>query len=317
MPHAIQCRQLVKRYDGKPPVEAVRGLDLVVEEGECFGLLGPNGAGKTTTLEVIEGLLDATSGDVEVLGWTWHTHAAEIRERIGISLQETRLADKLTVSETVTLFRSFYREGIDPAEAIRRVSLEEKATAWVVKLSGGQKQRLAVACAIVGDPQLLFLDEPTTGLDPQSRRQLWDVIGAYKATGRTVMLTTHYMDEAERLCDRVAIVDHGRVIALGTPAELIHQLGGENVVDFSLAADGAALDEGQLATLPSVRTARRDAQTYSLSIEQPHVALPALLALLQSRGLPLASLTTRHATLEDVFVSLTGRHLREGNNGQS
>jgi ABC-2 type transport system ATP-binding protein len=317
MPHAIQCRQLVKRYDGKPPVEAVRGLDLVVHEGECFGLLGPNGAGKTTTLEIIEGLLDATSGNVEVLGLKWNTDAAEIRERIGISLQETRLADKLTVGETVTLFRSFYLQGIDPAEAIRRVSLEEKTDSWVVKLSGGQKQRLAVACAIVGDPQLLFLDEPTTGLDPQSRRQLWDVIGAYKATGRTVMLTTHYMDEAERLCDRVAIVDHGKVIALGTPAELIHQLGGENVVDFSLAVDGAALDESQLSTLPSVRTARKDEQTYSLSIEQPHVALPALLAMLQSRGLPLASLTTRHATLEDVFVSLTGRHLREGQNGQS
>ena len=163
----------------------------------------------------------------------------------------------------------------------------------------------------------MLFRSPTTGLDPQSRRQLWDVIGAYKATGRTVMLTTHYMDEAERLCDRVAIVDQGKVIALGTPAELIHQLGGENVVDFSLAVDGAALEESQLSTLPSVRTARKDEQTYSLSIEQPHVALPALLAMLQSRGLPLASLTTRHATLEDVFVSLTGRHLREGQNGQS
>src|SRR5262245_8416817 len=236
MPHAIECRQLVKTYSGKPPVEAVRGLDLVVEEGECFGLLGPNGAGKTTTLEVLEGLLEATSGEVEVLGLTWRSHASEIRERIGISLQETRLADKQTVSETVTLFRSFYKQGIDPAEAIARVSLEEKSKAWIVNLSGGQKQRLAVACALVGDPQLLFLDEPTTGLDPQSRRQLWDVIGDYKATGRTVMLTTHYMDEAERLCDRVAIVDHGKVIALGTPSELIHRLGGENIVDFRLAA---------------------------------------------------------------------------------
>jgi ABC-2 type transport system ATP-binding protein len=191
MPHAIQVRQLVKRYDAKPPVEAVRGLDLTVEEGECFGLLGPNGAGKTTTLEIMEGLLDATSGEVEVLGRKWRTDAAEIRERIGISLQETRLSDKLTVHETVTLFRSFYRNGIEPDEAIRRVSLEEKAKSWIVKLSGGQKQRLAVACALVGDPQLLFLDEPTTGLDPQSRRQLWEVISGYKSTGRTVMLTTH------------------------------------------------------------------------------------------------------------------------------
>jgi ABC-2 type transport system ATP-binding protein len=315
MPHAIECRQLVKRYDGKPPVEAVRGLDLVVHEGECFGLLGPNGAGKTTTLEIMEGLLDATSGEVEVLGLQWRTHTRQIREKIGISLQETRLADKLTVRETVTLFRSFYKLGISPEEAIGRVSLEEKLDAWVMKLSGGQKQRLAVACALVGDPQLLFLDEPTTGLDPQSRRQLWDVIGAYKATGRTVMLTTHYMDEAERLCDRVAIVDHGKVIALGSPAELIAQLGGENIVDFSLAASNLISDE-ELSRLPSVRSARRDAETYSLAVEQPHIALPALLNLLQSRGQALASLTTRHATLEDVFVSLTGRHLREGNNGR-
>src|SRR5687768_9842864 len=234
MPYAIECRQLVKRYAGKPPVEAVRGIDLVVEEGECFGLLGPNGAGKTTTLEILEGLLDATSGEVEVLGYRWGRGDREIRERIGISLQETKLSDKLSVRETIALFRSFYRGGIEPHEAIRRVSLEEKAAAHVEKLSGGQKQRLAVACALVGDPQLLFLDEPTTGLDPQSRRQLWDVIRQFRATSRTVMLTTHYMDEAERLCDRVAVVDQGQVIAVGTPAKLIADLGGENVIDFAL-----------------------------------------------------------------------------------
>jgi ABC-2 type transport system ATP-binding protein len=313
MPHAIECRELVKRYEGKPPVEAVRGLDLTVHEGECFGLLGPNGAGKTTTLEIMEGLLDATSGDVAILGLRWGSQTQQIRERIGISLQETRLADKLTVRETVTMFRSFYQRGIDPDEAIRRVSLEEKATAWVVKLSGGQKQRLAVACALVGDPQLLFLDEPTTGLDPQSRRQLWEVIGAYKATGRTVMLTTHYMDEAERLCDRVAIVDQGRVIALGSPAELIAQLGGQNVVDFSITAASPQLDDGALAALPAVRSVRQEASGFSLAIDQPHLALPALLAFLESRGATLASLTTRHATLEDVFVARTGRHLQEGN----
>ena len=311
MPHAIECRQLVKRYDGKPPVEAVRGLDLVVNEGECFGLLGPNGAGKTTTLEILEGLLAATSGDVRVLGFRWGSQDKEIRERIGISLQETRLADKLTVRETVTLFRSFYRSGIEPEEAIRRVSLEDKAGAWVVKLSGGQKQRLAVACAIVGDPQLLFLDEPTTGLDPASRRQLWEVIHEFRKTGRTVMLTTHYMDEAERLCDRVAVVDHGRVIALGTPKELIAQLGGENVIEFTLAEGSPGADEMALARLPAVRAVSREAGAYRLAVQQPHVALPALLANLQASGLPLANLTTRHATLEDVFVSLTGRHLQE------
>ncbi|HEX5103639.1 MAG TPA: ABC transporter ATP-binding protein [Pirellulaceae bacterium] len=311
MPHAIECRQLVKRYDGKPPVEAVRGLDLVVNEGECFGLLGPNGAGKTTTLEILEGLLDATSGDVQVLGLRWGTHDAEIRERIGISLQETRLADKLSVRETVTMFRSFYRAGIEPDEAIRRVSLEEKATAWVVKLSGGQKQRLAVACALVGDPQLLFLDEPTTGLDPASRRQLWEVIHEFRKTGRTVMLTTHYMDEAERLCDRVAVIDHGQVIALGTPRELIAQLGGENVIEFTLADGSPAADEGELARLPAVRSVKREAAAYHLAVQQPHVALPSLVAHLQASGRTLANLTTRHATLEDVFVSLTGRHLQE------
>jgi ABC-2 type transport system ATP-binding protein len=309
MPHAIECRQLVKRYDGRPPVEAVRGLDLVVEEGECFGLLGPNGAGKTTTLEILEGLLDATSGDVQILGYRWGRDDREIREQIGISLQETRLADKLTVRETLAMFRSFYRQGITPDEAIARVSLEEKANSHFVKLSGGQKQRLAVACALVGDPKLLFLDEPTTGLDPQSRRQLWDVIRNFRSGGRTVMLTTHYMDEAERLCDRVAVVDHGQVIALGTPAELIAKLGGENIVAFSLADGSTPLADADLARLPSVRSARCDAGTYSLAVEQPHVALPAVLQLLQTTNRPLANLTTRHATLEDVFVSLTGRHL--------
>jgi ABC-2 type transport system ATP-binding protein len=309
MPPAILCEQLVKRYPGKPPVEAVRGLNLEVAQGECFGLLGPNGAGKTTTLEIMEGLLDATSGEVQILGYRWGRESEAIRQRIGISLQETRLADKLTVRETVTLFRSFYPTGITPDEAIGRVSLEEKADTWVSKLSGGQKQRLAVGCAVVGEPQLLFLDEPTTGLDPRSRRQLWDVIHSFRATGRTVMLTTHYMDEAERLCDRVAIVDQGKVIALGTPAELIAQLGGEHILDFSLTEQSPPLDEAELNQLPSVRSVRQDAGVFSLAVDQPHVALPALLALQQSRGAVLAQLTTRHATLEDVFVSLTGRRL--------
>src|SRR5262249_11888071 len=182
---AIRCANLMKRYDSKPPVDAVRGLDLAVEQGECFGLLGPNGAGKTTTIEILEGLLDATSGEVEVLGFRWGKQDDEIRQRIGISLQETRLSEKLTVRETLTLFRSFYRQGIVPDRAMALVSLEEKAKSWVRDLSGGQKQRLAVACALVGDPELLFLDEPTTGLDPQSRRQLWDIIRGFRESGRT------------------------------------------------------------------------------------------------------------------------------------
>jgi ABC-2 type transport system ATP-binding protein len=310
MTYAIRCSGLYKRYEGRPPVEAVRGLDLEVKAGECFGLLGPNGAGKTTTMEILEGLLEPTAGEVEVLGLHWGQDDDEIKQRIGISLQETRLADKLSVRETLTLFRSFYPTGLSPDEAMRRVSLEEKAAAWVVKLSGGQKQRLAVACALVGDPEVLFLDEPTTGLDPQSRRQLWDVIRAFREQGRTVLLTTHYMDEAERLCDRVAVIDHGKVIALGAPQELIATLGGAHVIDFAVD-DALPLEANTLADLPSVQAVRGEAGGFTLSVREPHVALPALLDRLETTGHSLAQLTTRHASLEDVFVTLTGRHLRD------
>ena len=312
MSSAIRCRNLCKRYDSRPPVEAVRGIDLDVETGECFGLLGPNGAGKTTTLEILEGLLDATSGEVEILGLRWDSNDREIRQRIGISLQETRLSDKLTVREGVRMFRSFYRNGLDPEEAIRRVSLEEKARTYIVHLSGGQRQRLAVACALVGDPELLFLDEPTTGLDPQSRRQMWDVINAFRSDNRTVMLTTHYMDEAERLCDRVAIVDQGKIIALGTPRELIAQVGGDHVIEFSVSTNGKVLDSNQLRELASVVSVRPEQGSFLLAVKEPHLALPALLGYLQQSGYELATLATRHATLEDVFVNLTGRHLRDG-----
>lgn len=294
-------------------MDAVRGLDLEIEAGECFGLLGPNGAGKTTTIEIIEGLLEATSGDVEVLGMKWGQQDEEIRQRIGISLQETKLAEKLSVLETLTLFRSFYRNGPDPVETMRRVSLDEKAAAWVGKLSGGQKQRLAVACALVGDPDLLFLDEPTTGLDPQARRQLWDIIRGFGEQGRTVLLTTHYMDEADKLCDRVAIVDHGKVIALGSPRELIASLGGEHIIDISIL-DGAGIPQLQgndFSALPGVQSIRFEDGQISLSVAEPHITLPALLVRLKELKRDLASLTTRHASLEDVFVTLTGRHLRD------
>jgi ABC-2 type transport system ATP-binding protein len=244
---AVSCENLTKRYGD---VVAVNGLSLGVRRGECFGLLGPNGAGKTTTIEILEGLLPADTGEVVVLGRQWATDERELRQRLGIQLQETQLAEKLTVEETLRLFRSFYHRGRTIDELIGIIELESKRRSWVGKLSGGQKQRLAVACALAGDPDLLFLDEPTTGLDPQSRRQLWGLLGRFRAAGGTIVLTTHYMDEAETLCDRVAIVDHGRLIALGTPKALIGSLGAPKVV-------------------------------------------------------------THQGTLEDVFVSLTGRHLRE------
>jgi ABC-2 type transport system ATP-binding protein len=305
---AIRCRGLSKRYG---EVVAVDGLDLEVRRGECFGLLGPNGAGKTTTLEVLEGILPPGEGEVEVLGRSWSDSGHWLRERIGITLQETRLPDKLTVREVLALFRSFYRQGRTVDEVIRLVSLEEKAGAWYEKLSGGQKQRLAVACALVGDPELLFLDEPTTGLDPQSRRQLWEVIGAMRAEGRTVLLTTHYMDEAERLCDRVAVVDHGKVIALGTPRELIERVVGHEVVEFAAPDAGARLEESRLQALPGVRAVRRRNGAYALTVERVHLTVPALLQHLEEVRAPLEHLVTHTATLEDVFVALTGRRLRD------
>jgi ABC-2 type transport system ATP-binding protein len=244
---AVRCAHLRKRYGD---VVAVDGLSLTVDRGECFGLLGPNGAGKTTTIEIFEGLLTPDAGDVEVLGLRWRTDAGELRQRLGIQLQETRLAEKLSVEETLRLFRSFYHRGRPIDELLQIVGLEGKRAAWVGTLSGGQRQRLAVACAMAGAPDLLFLDEPTTGLDPQSRRQLWGVLERFRAAGGSVVLTTHYMDEAEALCDRVAVIDQGRIIAQGRPKDLIETLGEPRVV-------------------------------------------------------------TRHGTLEDVFMALTGRHLRD------
>ena len=306
---ALRCRQLIKRYG---ETVAVNGLDLEVRAGECFGMLGPNGAGKTTTVEIFEGLRDPDAGEVEVLGDRWNGDNQRLRARLGIQLQETKFPEKLQVSEVLTLFRSFYPRGLDVAAVLGLVGLEEKASAYVRTLSGGQKQRLSLGCALVGEPELLFLDEPTTGLDPQSRRQTWDIVEALKARGRTVLLTTHYMEEAARLCDRVAVVDHGKVIALGTPRELIATLGAEHVIEFAVADTASPIDEAALRALPSVADVAQDAGTWRLTVREMHKAVPALLAQLSTRGAEPTQLTTHSATLEDVFMALTGRRLRDG-----
>ncbi len=328
---ALRIRALRKSFGD---VRAVDGIDLEVAKGECFGLLGPNGAGKTTTIEICEGLLASDEGTVELLGRNWRNDAEELRQRIGIQLQETQFPDKLTVEEVLRLFRSFYRRGITVDEAIGRAQLEEKRKARVGGLSGGQKQRLAMATALVGDPELLFLDEPTTGLDPQARRHLWDLVENLKQAGRTIILTTHYMDEAERLCDRVAIMDHGRVIALGTPKELIATVGGEDIVEFAVALKATAgpstavagatsaqddsegkklvvVDAEALKAIPGVQSHRVDEGVHQLSVSELHTAVPRIFAELEEQGLHLSEFRTHSATLEDVFVRLTGRNLRD------
>ena len=296
-------------------VQAVDGLDLEVARGECFGLLGPNGAGKTTTIEMCEGLTNPDEGAVEVLGLNWQSGARELRQRIGIQLQETQFPDKLTVGETLRLFRSFFKRGISVDESIRTAQLEEKRSSRVGGLSGGQKQRLAMATALVGDPELLFLDEPTTGLDPQARRHLWDLVDGLKQAGRTIILTTHYMDEAERLCDRVAIMDHGKVIALGTPQQLIGTVGGEDIVEFAVSGidgDGhGVVNAGRLTDIGGVQSHRVDAGRHQLSVSELHLAVPRIFAVLKEQGLHLSEFRTHSATLEDVFVRLTGRNLRD------
>jgi len=308
---ALRCAGLRKRF---ADVTAVDGLDLEVFAGECFGLLGPNGAGKTTTVEILEGLTSADEGMVEVLGQQWNSAGYSerdraLRERLGVQLQETQLAEKVTVVETLRLFRSFYERGHSVDQVIQTVALEEKRNARVGKLSGGQKQRLAVACALVSDPELLFLDEPTTGLDPQARLSLWDVVDKFREGGGTVLLTTHYMEEAAHLCDRVAIMDHGKTIALGTPDELIESLGADQIIEFRVTREIA---DDALKNLPAVSHLHKRDDEYSLTVAEMGVALPALLEEIKRQQSELVSLTTHQATLEDVFVKLTGRMLREG-----
>ena len=303
---AVSIVGLVKRYDR---VVAVDGLDLTVRTGECLGLLGPNGAGKTTTIEILAGLLAPTAGEVRVLGRRWGEDDQALRSRLGVSLQESRFHERLKVAEVVSLFRSFYPRGRDVRSVIAEVGLEEKAASWTSRLSGGQRQRLALACALVGDPELLILDEPTTGLDPQARLHMGDTILGHRSLGRTVLLTTHYMEEAHRLCDRVAIIDRGKVIALGTPAELIATLGGDLVVEVELAS--GSVEDDAVRSVEGVRAVRRSNATILVTASEAHVTVPALLDLVRGHDAALSHLTLRHATLEDVYVSITGRHLRD------
>ena len=302
---AIQIRGLVKRFD---TVVAVDGLDLEIREGECFGILGPNGAGKTTTIEILEGLQEPTSGEVSLLGLSWARDAKALRARIGVQLQETVLTGKLSVRETLRLFASFYPRARALDDVIAEVDLADKASAWVEKLSGGQRQRLAVACALVSDPEVLFLDEPTTGLDPTARRAVWEIIRRFQSRGRTLVLTTHYMDEAERLCDRIAIVDKGKVVALGTPSELIAGVGGEEVVELLTEP---ALPSSVLADVAGVASVEQDGEGHRLVVRGLHVVLPALLSRLAERGAVATRLLTRHATLEDVFLQVAGRRFAD------
>jgi ABC-2 type transport system ATP-binding protein len=310
---AIRCQALVKRYGDKV---AVAGIELTVQVGECFGLLGPNGAGKTTTVEMLEGLNQPDSGTVELLGIAWRQgRDQELQERLGVQLQETQLADKLTVEEVLRLFRSFYRRGRTVDELIQELDLGAERKLQYFKLSGGQKQRVALGTALAGDPELLFLDEPTTGLDPRARQTLWSIVKRFQSSGRSVLITTHYMEEAAALCDRIAVMDHGKIIALGTPRSLVDGLGLVQFVEFETKQ---AIDEGAMSAIKAVEAVDRRGDGYRLRIDRSLSALSAVLAELERQQVVPIGLSTHQATLDDVFLHLTGRALKsESENGQS
>ena len=295
----------LKKYYGK--TKAVDGISFGVRAGEVFGMLGPNGAGKSTTIEMVEGLRVPDSGSVSVLGLKQPRQARNIKRRIGIQLQTTSLYPRLTVTEILDLFRTFYdgQTTVPTADLVRMVDLGEKSDTRSKQLSGGQKQRLSVALALVNDPEILFLDEPTTGMDPQARRQLWDVIAQLKARGKTILLTTHYMEEAEQLCDRVAIVDHGHIIELGAPAELVSRYFKEIAIQFQASG---SLDD--YAALPGVTHATTEDGTVTVYSADVPRTMAALLER-ESNGERLNNLNVHSATLEDVFLKLTGRALRD------
>ena len=303
---AVRASGLVKRYRD---LVAVNGIDLEAHRGTCLGVLGPNGAGKTTTIEMLEGIREPDGGDIEILGYRWKRDAVAIRERIGVQLQETKLEDRLTVHETLRLYRSFYRDGRDIDDVLSIIGLEEKRDTWIEKLSGGQKQRLTLGCALINRPAVLFLDEPTTGLDPQARRRVWEVVEAFKQEGGTAILTTHYMEEAERLSDALVVFDRGQIIARGTPASIIASLGAQSII--TLRGPGLAetndTAEPTLRALPGVLSLRRDGDAVVLQVSDTRSVVASVLGL----GLALDDLHTHRPTLEDVFVTLTGKNLRD------
>jgi len=301
----LQVENLVKRYGD---VEAVRGVSFRVEEGEVFGLLGPNGAGKTSTVEVLEGLRPADGGRVSVCGFDPQRNPEELKHEIGAALQSTSLPDKLRVMEALRLFASFYKRRRSPEELLNRFGLEEKRNAFYGQLSGGQKQRLALAMALVNDPRLIFFDEPTAGLDPQVRREIYDIIEELRREKKTIVMTTHYIEEAERLCDRVAIIDHGKVIALGTPRELKARSGGTTRIEVRLSRPES---NSTLKNLEGVVDARDVDGAYVLHSQRPPQTIVSMVKHLEAQGNELISLEIATPSLEDVFIELTGRRLRD------
>ncbi len=302
---AVTVEDLHKRYG---EVRAVDGISFTIERGEIFGLLGPNGAGKTTTVEMIEGLRNPDSGSIHVCGMDVTESLQRVKEVLGVQLQSTTIENKIRVGEVVELFGGYYEKRLPKDEVLETVGLVDREKSFVESLSGGQKKRLAVALALVNDPEVLILDEPTTGLDPQARRNLWSIMEAMKSARKTIILTTHYIEEAERFCDRVAVIDHGKIIASGAPSELIQRQKMDSAVEFT---SSGRVERGVLEQFPGVSEVIEEEDRFILYTKDSHAALIALVELSRERGFSLDNISVRKATLEDVFLELTGRKIRE------